>query len=147
MQAAFEFNERGWFIFVSCLELWRHFHSLLRRPHCWWAANSDLYARRARPLSSEVSWACHNYWDTTHAFKVIFEDMQLLHLLVKLSLLMNKPSIPFACRKKATQLGFSFGWDRKNRGLVSQRVWHDKDPSLLKSHRCWAEGELITTGT
>jgi hypothetical protein len=26
----------------------------------------------------------------------------------------------------------SFWWDRKNRGPVSQQVWHDKDPSLLK---------------
>jgi hypothetical protein len=31
----------------------------------------------------------------------------------------------------------SFGWDRINRGpvsqyAVSQQVWHDKDPSLLK---------------
>jgi hypothetical protein len=34
----------------------------------------------------------------------------------------------------------SFGWDRKNRGPVSQQVWHDKDPSLLKGlERCmWA---------
>ena len=29
-------------------------------------------------------------------------------------------------------LGRSFGWDRKNRGPMSQQVWHDKDPSLLK---------------
>jgi hypothetical protein len=25
-----------------------------------------------------------------------------------------------------------FEWDQKNRGPVSQQVWHDKDPSLLK---------------
>jgi hypothetical protein len=30
-------------------------------------------------------------------------------------------------------MGRSFGWDQKNRGPVSQQVWHDKDPSLLKS--------------
>jgi hypothetical protein len=24
------------------------------------------------------------------------------------------------------------GWVRKNQGLVSQQVWHDKDPSLPK---------------
>ena len=35
----------------------------------------------------------------------MFEDMQLLYLEVKLSLLMNKPSVPFVCRKKATKLG------------------------------------------
>jgi hypothetical protein len=29
-------------------------------------------------------------------------------------------------------MGRSFGWDRINRGPVSQQVWHDKDPSLLK---------------
>jgi hypothetical protein len=32
-------------------------------------------------------------------------------------------------------MGRSFRWDRKNRGPVSQQVWHDKDPSLLKG---WA---------
>jgi hypothetical protein len=26
----------------------------------------------------------------------------------------------------------SFGWDRKNRGLVSQQVWHD-NPFLIKA--------------
>jgi hypothetical protein len=26
----------------------------------------------------------------------------------------------------------SFGWDRKNGGSVSQQMWHNKDPSLLK---------------
>jgi hypothetical protein len=26
----------------------------------------------------------------------------------------------------------SFQWDRKNWGPMSQQVWHDKDPSLLK---------------
>jgi hypothetical protein len=30
-------------------------------------------------------------------------------------------------------MGRSFGRDRKNRGPVSQQVWHDKDPSLLES--------------
>ena len=33
---------------------------------------------------------------------------------------------------KGDCMGRSFGWDRKNRGPVSQQVWHDKDPSLLK---------------
>jgi hypothetical protein len=35
----------------------------------------------------------------------------------------------------------SFGCDRINRGPVSQYVWHDKDPSLLKGpeeHRAYA---------
>jgi hypothetical protein len=43
-------------------------------------------------------------------------------------------------------MGQSFWWDRKNRGPMSQQVWHDKDPSLLKGperrvhtalHRQW----------
>jgi hypothetical protein len=29
-------------------------------------------------------------------------------------------------------MGRTFGWDRKNRGSVSQQVLHDKDPSLFK---------------
>jgi hypothetical protein len=29
-------------------------------------------------------------------------------------------------------LKIDFGWDRKNRGPVSQQVWHDKNPFLLK---------------
>jgi hypothetical protein len=29
-------------------------------------------------------------------------------------------------------MGRSFERDRENRGPVSQQVWHDKDPSLLK---------------
>jgi hypothetical protein len=33
----------------------------------------------------------------------------------------------------------SFGWDRENRGEVSQQVWHDKDPSLLRSKALSAE--------
>jgi hypothetical protein len=34
----------------------------------------------------------------------------------------------------------SFGWDRINRDPMSQQVWHEKQPSLLKAisarHRC-----------
>jgi hypothetical protein len=29
-------------------------------------------------------------------------------------------------------MGRSFGWDQKNRSPISQQVWHDEDPSLLK---------------
>jgi hypothetical protein len=29
-------------------------------------------------------------------------------------------------------MGLSFGGNRKNQGPMSQQVWHDKDPSLLK---------------
>ena len=29
----------------------------------------------------------------------------------------------------------SFGWDLKNRGPVSQQVWHDKDPSPLEDKK------------
>jgi hypothetical protein len=43
---------------------------------------------------------------------------------------------PLVCRKRRL-MGWSFGWDRKNRGPVSQQVWHDKDPSLLKGLIFW----------
>ena len=35
-----------------------------------------------------------------------------------------------------------FGWDCKNRGPISQHVWHDKDPSLLKCHKCRREPHI-----
>ena len=35
--------------------------------------------------------------------------------------------------------GRSLRRDHENRGLVSHRVWHDKDPSLLKIHVAKAE--------
>jgi hypothetical protein len=41
------------------------------------------------------------------------------------------PPHPLVCCKRRLN-GWSFGWDRKNRGLVSHKVWHGKDPSLLK---------------
>jgi hypothetical protein len=44
------------------------------------------------------------------------------------------PPHPLVCRKRRMNGARSFGWDRKNRGSVSQKVWHDKDPSLLKGH-------------
>jgi hypothetical protein len=28
---------------------------------------------------------------------------------------------------------WTFGWDRKNRGPISQQVWHDKDPPCSKA--------------
>jgi hypothetical protein len=34
-------------------------------------------------------------------------------------------------------MGRSFGCDRKNRGPVSQQVWHDKDLSLLNGPEHW----------
>jgi hypothetical protein len=36
------------------------------------------------------------------------------------------------CVARGDLIRRSFGWDRKNRGPVSQQVWHDKDPSMLK---------------
>jgi hypothetical protein len=36
----------------------------------------------------------------------------------------SNPTVGHRCR--------SFGWDRINRGPLSQYVWHDKDPFLLK---------------
>ena len=33
---------------------------------------------------------------------------------------------------KSDQIGAALGRDYKNQGPVSQQVWHDKDPSLLK---------------
>jgi hypothetical protein len=42
------------------------------------------------------------------------------------------------CVIKGDWMGRSFGWDRKTRCHVSQQVWHDKDPSLLKGPECRA---------
>ena len=40
--------------------------------------------------------------------------------------------------------GGSFRWDRKNRGPVSWKVWHDdEDPSLLKTHKHRAVAEML----
>ena len=44
--------------------------------------------------------------------------------------------LALACRKKEIKLGRLFGWDRKNRGHVSQQVWHDKDPSSVNGRKC-----------
>ena len=44
--------------------------------------------------------------------------------------------LALARRKKEIKLGRLFGWDRKNRGHVSQKVWHDKDPSLVNGRKC-----------
>jgi hypothetical protein len=39
------------------------------------------------------------------------------------------------CVVRGDGMGWSFGWYRKNRGPVSQQVWHDKDSSLSAEHR------------
>jgi hypothetical protein len=44
------------------------------------------------------------------------------------------PPHPLVCLK-SDWMGLSFGWNRKSRGPLSQQVWSDKDPSLLKGHK------------
>ena len=40
-------------------------------------------------------------------------------------------SVPIASYKASKRC---FCWDRKNRGPLSQQVWHDKDPSLIRKN-------------
>jgi hypothetical protein len=57
----------------------------------------------------------------------------LLHVLTCTKLLTAiKESLQRCFSTAYSRIGRSFRWDRKNRGTVSQQVWHDKDPSLLK---------------
>ena len=51
----------------------------------------------------------------------------------------DKPSEPLACRTRQMN-GAVF---RKNRGPVSQRVWHYKDPSLLKGRKRRAKAQIL----
>ena len=53
----------------------------------------------------------------------------------------NRSSLPITCRTSRLDIvhhAWSFRWDRKNRGPVSQQAWHDKDPSQLKGLMCRA---------
>ena len=53
-------------------------------------------------------------------------------LALYLSRPLGSSSVPFACRASRLN-GVVFEWDCKNRGSVSQQVWHDKDPSCSKA--------------
>ena len=48
------------------------------------------------------------------------------------------PRFPFVVVEEDL-MGRSFGWGHKNRGPVSQQVWHDKDLSLIKGQERHAE--------
>jgi hypothetical protein len=50
---------------------------------------------------------------------------------VRIRVLIDPPDL-LVCHNEATEWGVSFEWNQKNWGPVSQQVWHDKDPSLLK---------------
>jgi hypothetical protein len=56
--------------------------------------------------------------------------IQLLHTMtpVRIQVILNIPM----CVVRGVWIRRSFGWDRVNRGPVSQQVWHDQNPSLLK---------------
>ena len=56
------------------------------------------------------------------------------------SLNRSSSEYPLSRWLNVTKWGGSFCWDHKNRGSVSQQVWHYKDPSLLlNGHKCWAK--------
>jgi hypothetical protein len=56
------------------------------------------------------------------------------------------------CVVRCDWIGRSFGWNRKNRGLVSQQVWHDNDHPCSKVLRaehkltfCSPPPEMVTS--
>jgi hypothetical protein len=69
-------------------------------------------SRDSGPLSREESLSSHTYCDQKKPTRI----------RVRID-----PPHPLVCRKRRLN-----GAVRKNRGPMSQQVWHDKDPSLLK---------------
>jgi hypothetical protein len=99
----------------------------------------DQFLSRVRLLTDELMLQGFLQSRLRSAFRKFYGRYNDLIYNYKLSLSHNPvrirvriyPPHPNVCPKRLL-IGRSFGWDRKNRGLVSQQAWHDKDPSLLK---------------
>jgi hypothetical protein len=95
---------------------------------------------RSGPIIIKVHWRKHKrrffVWSKTNKF--IFDRSAQMHSTLEVIFWHSVrirvrigPHHPLPV-VRGDWIGRSFGWDRKNRGPVSQQVWHDKDPSLLK---------------
>jgi hypothetical protein len=77
------------------------------------------------------------FWGKYFLFSFILQECigvsKYSDLWSRLELVLHIPLCYTLCVVRGNWMGWSFGWDRKKRGPVSRRVWHDKDPSLLKS--------------
>jgi hypothetical protein len=83
-------------------------------------------------LYSTLVWIKWLFYTTeSYVYTRIMNQTMIFGLPVRIRVLIDPPDLVL-CHNEATEWDVSFDWYQKNWGPVSQQVWHDKDPYLLK---------------